>query len=939
MAGEDPPAPFTPRGRSLSKLKLSAYRFKELVKHTLKSRPSSLQHTFSAHDYSSFWQCLDLNPGLTAFFFKQLVSAFLDTFERARKALKPGRQRQSYDGFRGKSAGVQEWIFQLSAYAHTLDYVSHFCFLDPAQKTFGDALEKFENYSRVLTAKNRQVAHERCQELWQQVSAILSRTKRKAMEQTEAIDLIVLDCTFAYSLAKIESHLPRSFSILCDFPFFPAKLLQIFQDPKRARERYAVFTAVTRFLQKITSQLVHNPAIAAKPLGNIMSIFVLLSVLLHAYPVRDRIMLRKVQSIVGEFTRWPKPYASYFRKLFALLKAEEASPGSARDMRLKEFFPALCIGASTGFSEDMDTKRRQEFSNTQATVVVLFDQWMARCNLLQRIMSSGDEFGSVKEISIDYKVRFLTAAWGAEKARSKLKRGSAERISQWYSEALAKDRAKFRPRTRSRSRSRSRSKSEASTKTRSRSGHTTEPGEAQRVESSEENVDLRSWAHVMVCPPSAVLDYGTNIGHHEAIAVVESPQGPEQIPIDTLLRPGVAKYIDPGREKSRLLGQLRRASPGGDSTVESKLRVAVLGCNRTLHRLLCSLLSLRVSYADVYKSVHVQIYIVPVGRNDVAAHLALQDGWYRRHVFVPFVAPPVICPQLSVRFKPESFDVDTAIPGPCGKYRQLMESYVRDAQETVPVFVFDCECWINADVMDAQTADEDPYVKIPFCCRAEIGLKAAAARFASVDAIGGVGMKSSDKDVDSNYGYGKLCPELRQVLHDRNFVRTGVGPGLTGKLSIHHSTEGAGLGSVQSGTLEETALASVIISNCPAYTLPNERNDYVVGQEAFTTKNSVANPTRPSLELAVLPCSSALMELLKKKDKKSREVDTVFDTMQNETVSYYCNVVEIVAKEKPFDIALDDQIYGPFFKIRIKQTTLDDGPFKLPVQVFSPLDL
>ena len=910
MGVEDHAAPLAhpvaqPRSPKM-KVKLSAYRFKELVKHTVKGRTSASQHAFSAHDYASFWQSLQLNPALCAFFFKQLVTSFLDTFERVRKALKPGKQRQSYDGSRNKNSHL---MFHLRALLHTIDYLSLFYILDPAQKTFGDAIDKFENYQRMLTSKNRVIQDESCQEVWQQVCSVLSRTRRKAMEKVEAIDLIVLDCTFVYSLAKIESHLPSSFSVLRDFPFLPSKVRRIFQDPALVKERYTVFLAITRFLQKIHVQLVQNPAIAVKPLGNIMSISVLLSMLLSAYPLKDTYMLGKIRKIVDEFVRWPQPFSSYFQRLSDLLAAEELNPGSAREAWMRERFPSLCVGPGSA-SENMDTKLFVEWSNAQGTVMVFSDQWINRCNLLQYIIGAGDTFSNLQEAIQDYKTRFILLTLDRDKAKiqSKLESASARRISRWYKELIEKQ----------------------------QTPHRSSRAKLKSVEGSETKANAGLWKHVLVPPPENIFDLGVNSGHYQTMAVEDSPQSTEKVPIDSLLRPGIGKYVDPGRDKARLLGLLRRAMAPAGSSAASKFRIVVLGSNRAIHRLLCALVSLRLSYPDVYKSVDVQVFVVPVGRNDVAGFLGLHDGWYRRHVFVPFSGPLVICPQLSVRSKQESFSKETPVVGPCGKYRETLQNYVSNAHENVPIAVFDCECWINSDVMDTHTADEEPYVKIPFCCRAELGVKAAAARFASVEAISGAG-KTVDKDDDCNQGYGKLIPELAQVLLDRNFVRTGVGPGLTGNMCIHYSMEETGLPKVKSGALDENSYASISISNCPAYTLPTKKNDFRVEAEVFSRKNSVANPTTDSLEMSILPCSSTLSELLKKKDKRAKEVEAVCDAMANEAVTYHCNIVEIVAKEKPFDIALDDQIYGPFFKIRIKRTKLGDAKYSLPMKVFTPI--
>jgi len=238
------------------------------------------------------------------------------------------------------------------------------------------------------------------------------------------------------------------------------------------------------------------------------------------------------------------------------------------------------------------------------------------------------------------------------------------------------------------------------------------------------------------------------------------------------------------------------AAGGGGAEVgaaagQVTLKLAVVGGNTAVHQLVCALVALRAISPALFGLVVPQIYVVPAGCNDLAAYMCSIDGWYLRHLAAPWSAPLPIVPRAAVAQEEEEEEEKkegggeggaeeggglaaavrdaemvavveegeegaaamAAVPPPApaaaeadgdavasAKLCDLLQSYARGADVTLPVCLFQCECWARAPPLSeeegaaAAGGDEGgaaaaaaPDVTIPFAMSVELGLMAEAA--------------------------------------------------------------------------------------------------------------------------------------------------------------------------------------------------------------------
>jgi hypothetical protein len=98
--------------------------------------------------------------------------------------------------------------------------------------------------------------------------------------------------------------------------------------------------------------------------------------------------------------------------------------------------------------------------------------------------------------------------------------------------------------------------------------------------------------------------------------------------------------------------------------------------------------------------VHLQIYVCPEGQNDLGRFLAWSDAWYKRHVFSPFVGAVPLAPQYAINETfPSSLLDDCAMHAtlPVNLLREMLQHYVRSAEHTENIKVYDVQCWTEED--------------------------------------------------------------------------------------------------------------------------------------------------------------------------------------------------------------------------------------------------
>jgi len=165
-----------------------------------------------------------------------------------------------------------------------------------------------------------------------------------------------------------------------------------------------------------------------------------------------------------------------------------------------------------------------------------------------------------------------------------------------------------------------------------------------------------------------------------------------------------------------------------------RARVVLMGGNLVVHHFVCAVVALRQMSPELLERVDLNVYVVPTGRNDLAAFLARNDKWYRRQVYSAFSGRLPLCPQfpmseLTPELLHEACMMDTL---PVQFISSSLQDMVRQSLQTLPVCIFECLCWRNTSATGAQGDDEGegaallnqqpPDVVVPFVMSAEIGI-------------------------------------------------------------------------------------------------------------------------------------------------------------------------------------------------------------------------
>ena len=142
---------------------------------------------------------------------------------------------------------------------------------------------------------------------------------------------------------------------------------------------------------------------------------------------------------------------------------------------------------------------------------------------------------------------------------------------------------------------------------------------------------------------------------------------------------------------------LEKAPPNFKPT----LKLVLMGSNLILHKFLCAYAATYEVNAALLNSVDMRIYICPEGQNDMGRFLAWTDKWYQRHVFAPFATGVPLAPQFSGRetFPAsllEEYDMHSTLP--VNLLREMLQHYVRTADHTEKIKVFDMQVWTENDV-------------------------------------------------------------------------------------------------------------------------------------------------------------------------------------------------------------------------------------------------
>jgi len=128
------------------------------------------------------------------------------------------------------------------------------------------------------------------------------------------------------------------------------------------------------------------------------------------------------------------------------------------------------------------------------------------------------------------------------------------------------------------------------------------------------------------------------------------------------------------------------------------VRLVIAGGNKLFHSFLCSYMRMEQIHMEWIKGINIQLFVVPWSSNDLANFIARHDSWYNRHVYVPSRTPLLVLPfsnPTDELFEPDDTEDAPPVEKPGLFLREIMASYIRSAQQTLPVNVYLLEGWLD----------------------------------------------------------------------------------------------------------------------------------------------------------------------------------------------------------------------------------------------------
>eukprot|EP00484_Ammonia_sp_Unknown_P030331 CAMPEP_0197034430 /NCGR_PEP_ID=MMETSP1384-20130603/12558_1 /TAXON_ID=29189 /ORGANISM="Ammonia sp." /LENGTH=938 /DNA_ID=CAMNT_0042464365 /DNA_START=153 /DNA_END=2969 /DNA_ORIENTATION=- len=144
------------------------------------------------------------------------------------------------------------------------------------------------------------------------------------------------------------------------------------------------------------------------------------------------------------------------------------------------------------------------------------------------------------------------------------------------------------------------------------------------------------------------------------------------------------------------------------------LRFMIAGGNSILSAVATAYAGLMRHAQPMLVNFNIEFFILPYSRNHYAEWLARQDPWYNRHIYLPlecrlFVTPSLL-PDTKAKLRSHGH-LHTV-----GQfYREMSESYAREADQLVKLRLWEVLCWENPPYT------KTPHQLIPFCQRVEFG--------------------------------------------------------------------------------------------------------------------------------------------------------------------------------------------------------------------------
>jgi len=367
----------------------------------------------------------------------------------------------------------------------------------------------------------------------------------------------------------------------------------------------------------------------------------------------------------------------------------------------------------------------------------------------------------------------------------------------------------------------------------------------------------------------------------------------------------------------------------GEVSSSRKLKIAVIGSNVAMHRLLSCLQSVHSDRPEIFKDLlDLRIYLVPTGRNDVGRFLAWADKMYLRQVYSAFVDVPAFAPMYPRDLYSEKRVKDAELGQrlPAMLQKDALEDYVRFADQVYPVSVWNCVCWAEPNstpigssanlgmaaadptisqaigvggttaTADINAVNKMPDIIIPFCSSAELGIHAQVAAHQKVNANGSPPQALEELLLDKKNTFSKECLE-QPVLE-------------VGYKSFAESQPGATKAAAQVMSGQFTSLA---VRN-----LPESMSDLKYGSAMANEVRGANGPHHRSVSVYYREHSETIKSAINKYRKPTDEFTLPRVFGEEAKILDQLGFIEISSPDRTgFHMLLDGVVHGPFEKVQI----------------------
>eukprot|EP00004_Rigifila_ramosa_P003994 TRINITY_DN1437_c1_g2_i1.p1 TRINITY_DN1437_c1_g2~~TRINITY_DN1437_c1_g2_i1.p1 ORF type:complete len:794 (-),score=204.08 TRINITY_DN1437_c1_g2_i1:87-2468(-) len=785
--------------------------------------------------YSSFWAGMR-NKQFATYYVVALIARMAEIDQGLDGAALVQHVRQIANGEELKPAGkpglqideASPEAYQKQSILNTLYFIASFYDIDMQSPLFTRALPHWNGAPDPL--RPNAYVSPFCQE-------IIRLFKADFLEQKEAIITLIEQCTNLdahkglATMPVLDLRTAKPFAMSVSFPSLRMALAH-------GKQTNLIFETISLFLK--------HPLITS---GRLLSLLHVVRGFVTLTPGLDRAQITTLIAMIKPYFLWPLPYGTVAKDVLLFLHRELRDPGAAFRAALAAEHPQL-------FSKTPHGEERR--------VHLLINRQSSNAKNFQDLISSVTPDDTPPEFLL---AQLLSAAFESYTPLLSLNdlnlfSRSLEQLEKHHKKAMAIF-------------------SEAERK----------PEGAEREDTIVQQLRLLYATIKQETPARPDLPQPPSYLRHQLPALqydYVNLKNEKMETLETLTSIALPHLSLMDTMESVCRAALRECGPG----VKPVVRFAVCGGDGTLHATVCSYVALRQATPELFGAVQMEFFVIPLGReNCFAQFLATYDPWYGRNVLgavqnvmrtLPAMSGQVskaIEKKMGIKHdtggvwtSSETFLDSTAIneppvvipglpppPHPATMLRDQLDLYFRDARQTFPLALFQCQCW----------PVEGAFRTIPFCQRVEIGFPVQKYR-AELENKGKEKVKAMMVDLSIKLSHMNCMGMARQA-----------------------------------SPLESRSYAAISIASTPR------------GGE----RGPLGNPTLPWLEVA------ATEDPGKKKSKKPGDLFG-----QN----YHVGFIELKEdKKKPFEILIDGEIFGPFWRIHISACKANDSSEHLSIPIMS----